>query len=204
VDTQLPIHATRRLGLGQVLGGATEVPLAQRLERATRSTERLAGLIDALLDVSRISSGTLSLNLQLVDLSEVARYVADGLLQEASTNLLSNAFRHAAGQPVDVRIWQEGGEARLAVEDRGPGIRKEDLERIFGRFERAASSRSIGGLGLALYVSREILQAHGGSIEARNRDQGGASFLVRLLSARGAGIHRSLSCTPPTGRPTSM
>jgi PAS domain S-box-containing protein len=193
--------------------GATEVPLAQRLERATRSTERLAGLIDALLDVSRISSGTMSLNLQAVDLSEVARDVAEGLLQEASTtgcsvrvdapvpvrgmwdqlrieqvliNLLSNAFRHAAGQPVDVRIWQEGAEARLAVEDRGPGIRPEDLERIFGRFERAASSRSIGGLGLGLYVSREIVQAHGGSIEARNRDQGGASFLVRLPLGSGA------------------
>jgi signal transduction histidine kinase len=189
------------------------VPLAQRLERATRSTERLAGLIDALLDVSRISSGTLSLNLQVVDLSEVARDVAEGLLQDASTtgcpvrvdarvpvqgmwdqlrieqvliNLLANAFRHAAGQPVDVRIWQEGGEARLAVEDRGPGIRPEDLERIFGRFERATSAQNRGGLGLGLYVSREIVHAHGGSIEARNREQGGASFLVRLPLDSGA------------------
>jgi PAS domain S-box-containing protein len=187
--------------------GATEVPLAQRLERATRSTERLAGLIDALLDVSRISSGTLSLNLQVIDLSEVARDVTEGLLQEASTagcslrldapvpvpgtwdqlrieqvliNLLSNAFRHAPGQPVDVRIRQEGGEARLTVEDRGPGIRPEDLERIFGRFERAAPARNYGGLGLGLYVSREIAQAHGGSIEAKNREGGGASFLLRL------------------------
>ncbi|HEY1127174.1 MAG TPA: HAMP domain-containing sensor histidine kinase, partial [Actinomycetota bacterium] len=187
--------------------GATEVPLAQRLERATRSTERLAGLIDALLDVSRISSGTLSLNLQAIDLSEVARDVTEGLLQEASTagcsvrldapvpvpgtwdqlrieqvliNLLSNAFRHAPGQPLDVRVWQENGEARLTVEDRGPGIRPEDLERIFGRFERAAPARNYGGLGLGLYVSREIAQAHGGSIEAKNREGGGASFLLRL------------------------
>jgi PAS domain S-box-containing protein len=187
--------------------GATEVPLAQRLERATRSTERLAGLIDALLDVARISSGTLSLNLQVINLSEVARDVTEGLLQEASTagcslrldapvpvrgtwdqlrieqvliNLLSNAFRHAPGQPLDVRVWQEGGEARLTVEDRGPGIRPEDLERIFGRFERAAPARNYGGLGLGLYVSREIAHAHGGSIEAKNREGGGASFLLRL------------------------
>jgi len=193
--------------------GATEVPLAQRLERATRSTERLAGLIDALLDVSRISSGTLSLNLQAIDLSEVARDVTEGLLQEASTagcsvrldapvpvpgtwdqlrieqvliNLLSNAFRHAPGQPLDVRVWQENGEARLTVEDRGPGIRPEDLERIFGRFERAAPARKYGGLGLGLYVSREIAQAHGGSIEAKNREGGGASFLLRLPLAPGA------------------
>jgi PAS domain S-box-containing protein len=198
---QLQLHSIRqRLG-------ATEVPLAQRLERASRSTERLAGLIDALMDVSRISNGSLSLNLQTVDLSEIARDVTDGLAQEASTagcpvrvdapapvpgrwdqlrieqvliNLLSNAFRYAAGQPVDVRVWQEGGEARLAVEDGGPGIRPEDLERIFGRFERAAQTRNQGGLGLGLYVSREIASAHGGSIEARNREQGGTSFLLRL------------------------
>jgi signal transduction histidine kinase len=193
--------------------GTADVPVAERLERATRSTERLAGLIDALLDVARISSGTLSLNPRTLDLAEVARDVIEGLEQEASTagcsvhldapfpvrgmwdqlrieqvliNLLSNAFRYASGQPVDVRVWQEDGEARVAVEDRGSGIPLEDLERIFGRFEQAGASRNYGGLGLGLYLSREIALAHGGSIEARNREGGGASFLLRIPLISGA------------------
>jgi PAS domain S-box-containing protein len=191
---------------------AIDLPLAQRLERATRSTERLTGLIDALLDVTRISTGNLTLNLQKFDLSEVARDITESLVQEAALagcpvrldaqvpvwgtwdqlrieqvliNLLSNVFRYAAGHPADVRIWQEGGEARMAVEDRGPGIGPDDRERIFGRFERAASVRNHGGLGLGLYLTRQIANAHGGSIEARNREGGGTSFLLRLPPTSG-------------------
>ena len=70
--------------------------------------------------------------------------------------------------------------AVIEVRDRGPGIAEEDVSRIFERFERAASPRHYGGLGLGLYVARQIAEAHGGAIAARNVAGGGACFTVRL------------------------
>ena len=68
----------------------------------------------------------------------------------------------------------------MTVQDKGPGIPEQDLPRIFERFERAASTRHYGGMGLGLYVARQITEAHGGSIVAKNLPGGGASFTVRL------------------------
>jgi signal transduction histidine kinase len=95
-------------------------------------------------------------------------------------NLLSNALKYGAAAPVEVRVAAEGSEAVLTVEDGGPGIPEDALSRIFGRFERAVPARHYGGLGLGLYVSREIVTAHGGSIAAQNVPGRGARFTVRL------------------------
>ena len=73
-----------------------------------------------------------------------------------------------------------GQTALIEVSDRGPGIPEPQLPRIFERFERAASARHYGGMGLGLYVARQIAEAHGGSIGATNLPQGGACFTVRL------------------------
>src|SRR6185436_14592922 len=76
-------------------------------------------------------------------------------------NLLSNALKYGAGKPVTVEVSAHEGWAEVTVRDGGMGISPEDLERIFGRFERAVSVRNYGGLGLGLYMTREIARSHG-------------------------------------------
>ncbi|WNG43818.1 PAS domain-containing sensor histidine kinase [Archangium minus] len=186
---------------------AVEPKTHAKLERAVRSTERLSDLIEKLLDVSRLSSGQLTLHLERFDLLTAVNDVTERLREAAThascevrlqsgqpiegdwdrlrieqvlTNLLSNAFKYAAGSPIELSVSREGPDARLVVTDKGPGIPEKDLPRLFGRFERAASIRHYGGLGLGLYVSREIVEAHGGSISASNQPGGGACFTIRL------------------------
>ncbi|WP_375770351.1 PAS domain-containing sensor histidine kinase [Archangium gephyra] len=184
-----------------------ESGVSAKLARAVHSTERLAGLIETLLDVSRLSTGQLTLKPEQMELLATVKDVT-GRLQEAAaqadcpvlvregspvegtwdrlrieqviSNLLSNAFKYAAGSPVELSVTREGAEAVLVIHDQGPGIPEKDMARLFNRFERAAPMKHYGGLGLGLYVTREIVQAHGGSISVDNPPEGGARFTVRL------------------------
>jgi signal transduction histidine kinase len=160
-----------------------------------------------LLDVSRISSGGLALTTDDLELSETVSQVVASLrgaaasarcdlsftttgairgswdrlrIEQMVMNLLSNALKYGAGAPVKVTLSTDGSHAVLEVADKGPGIPAKDLDRIFGRFERAASFRHYGGLGLGLYVTREVVAGQGGTIDARNLPGGGACFTVRL------------------------
>jgi hypothetical protein len=180
---------------------------AKRFARAARNADRLAALIESLLDVSRISAGKLVLDPEPLDLCDVVAEAVDSVRGAASkahcelvlnnrgpirgswdrlrveqvlTNLLSNALKYGAGGPIEVSTSRQGASALIEVADRGPGIPEEDLQRIFGRFERAAPLRHYGGLGLGLYVSRTIVESQGGVIGARNRRGGGARFTVCL------------------------
>jgi PAS domain S-box-containing protein len=181
--------------------------LVTRLDRANRNAERLGDLINTLMDVARIAQGRLKLTPARVDLSALVDEVVDRLHEAAVdskctvvterpdqlhgvwdplrvgqvlSNLLANSFKYAGGSRVDVQLAREGGEAVLRVMDRGPGIPEGQLERVFGRFERAVSARHFGGLGLGLYVAREIVLAHGGTVRAYNRDGGGAAVEARF------------------------
>src|SRR5690606_21340218 len=97
-------------------------------------------------------------------------------IEQVLANLFANALKYGAGAPVEVKLLRSGLFARIEVRDHGPGIRHEDLERIFLRFERAVSSRSVSGLGLGLYISRRIAEAHGGRLWAESQPGNGASF----------------------------
>jgi len=99
-------------------------------------------------------------------------------LEQAIVNVISNALRYAPGHPIAVTLKRQGSQAVLMVEDRGAGIDPAALTRIFDRFERAASHG--GGLGLGLYITREILSQHGGTIEAERRRGGGSRFSITL------------------------
>jgi hypothetical protein len=101
-------------------------------------------------------------------------------VEQVVMNLLSNAFRYGAGQPVTLSLARGGDQAIVEVRDHGPGVPAGDLDRIFERFERATAFQSHGGLVLGLYVAREIVNAHGGSIAARTLPDGGACFTIRL------------------------
>jgi signal transduction histidine kinase len=109
-------------------------------------------------------------------------------LDQVLVNLLTNAAKYGAGRPVVVEAFPEGtGEVRLSVRDEGIGIAAEDLARVFGRFERAVSERHYGGLGLGLYISRQIVDAMGGRIEVESRPGAGSIFTVRLPLGLDAG-----------------
>ena len=178
-----------------------------KLEVVERQLGRLTSLVDDLLDVSRIASGQLQLAPQLTDLSSLARDViarfAEDLgragcawtlhaprpvhgtwdrarLEQVLVNLLSNAAKYGKGAPIEVTVEGDGDRGKLTVQDHGIGIEPSQLERIFGRFERAVSARPYGGLGLGLYIARRIVEAHGGSIRARSEPGSGALFSVEL------------------------
>jgi two-component system phosphate regulon sensor histidine kinase PhoR len=96
------------------------------------------------------------------------------------SNLLSNAFRHAAGSAVDVTVSREGELARVEVRDHGAGVPENDLEGLFERYRRGNAKRERGGLGLGLYIARHLVEAHGGTLEARSKPGDGCSFTVAL------------------------
>ncbi|HWB77017.1 MAG TPA: PAS domain-containing sensor histidine kinase [Nannocystaceae bacterium] len=182
-------------------------PLAVRLERTVRAGQRLSRLIDDLLDVSRIAAGRPVLARETVDLAEVVTQVTDLLrsaaegagsdlrvevirgchgdwdrtkLEQVMSNLMSNAMKFGAGHPIEVTMRADAQGYEVRVADRGPGVEEADLQRIFQRFERAASIRNHGGLGLGLYIAERIVDAHGGTLKAARRDGGGAEFVLRL------------------------
>jgi signal transduction histidine kinase len=101
-------------------------------------------------------------------------------LDQVFTNLLSNALKYGRGKPVHVRVEAEGDRARLTVRDRGIGISLDDQARIFGRFERAVSERNFGGLGLGLWIAKQIIDRHGGTIAVDSEPGEGSTFIVEL------------------------
>jgi signal transduction histidine kinase len=177
------------------------------VEGAEVQVRRLADLVNDLLDVARISAGKLQLARVPMDLAALVRELAArfslqaqkvsctlevdapgtlvGLwdtqrLEQVLVNLLTNALKYGAGRPVHLRLAAEGAQARLTVRDEGIGIAPEDQARIFERFERAVSDRHFGGLGLGLFICRQILDALGGTISVRSVPGQGATFEVVL------------------------
>jgi len=186
---------------------ATDARKFQRLEGAVRQTERLSRLIDRLLDVSRIAQGRLELSPEEFDLAVLVRQVADDFREPAAqaraplqleladkaggswdrlrieqllVNLLSNAVKYGAGKPVSVKLEVEKDRVRLTVRDQGIGIAADDVGRIFGRFQRAASIRNYGGLGLGLFITRHIVEAHRGTITVASSVGEGSTFSIEL------------------------
>jgi signal transduction histidine kinase len=195
------------------LGEDSRGKVGGRVSTVDRQVGRLKALVESLLDVSRIRTGGLTLELGEVDLAEVVREVAAQFedtcaqtgsrlelegsgplvgwwdrsrLEQVVVNLLSNALKYGAGRPIHVR-WESTPErAQLVVRDEGIGIAPEALERIFQRFERAVSERHYGGLGLGLYISRQVVEALGGNIRAESTPGQGATFTVELPWRAGA------------------
>ncbi len=180
------------------------------LDLVLRQGRRLIRLIGDLLDVSRIQTGRLVLQLGEVELDTLVHEVVErhepdiarsrctvsvsasapvhgrwdrSRLDQVVTNLLSNSMKFGAGKPIEIAIAAERGLARLVVRDRGIGIHAALQARIFHRFERAVSSEHYGGLGLGLYISRRIVEAHGGSIRVESEPDAGSTFTVELPCA---------------------
>jgi signal transduction histidine kinase len=99
-------------------------------------------------------------------------------LEQAILNVLSNALKYAPGHPVTLVVERSDAQGVVMVEDRGVGIDPDALTRIFNRFERAGSQSA--GLGLGLYIAREIVNQHGGTIRAERREGGGSRFRITI------------------------
>lgn len=102
-------------------------------------------------------------------------------IEQVVTNLITNAARYGAGTKVNIRVSCSATGASITVKDRGMGIALEKQSRIFDRFERAISHEKISGLGLGLYITRQIVEAHQGAIQVRSAPGQGSTFVVELL-----------------------
>lgn len=172
-----------------------------------RQIDRLSELVESMLDVSRISLGKFHLRSEPVNLAALARESVNLLraqaeeqgsaiilaapeevmvngdsarLSQVIENLLTNGLKYGNRKPIRIELSASQGMARLLVADSGIGIAPEYLERVFERFERAISSKNISGLGLGLYITRQIVQAHGGIISVQSKLGEGSAFTVSL------------------------
>jgi len=176
---------------------------------ALEETERLGDLLDDLLTLARSDAGAIEPRPREISLADPARRAVERVAQQAGEkqidvtleadapvpgvwdpellerlawNLVENAVKYTTpGGHVRVRVDRSDGTGVLEVSDTGPGIRDDDMEKVFDRFYRADRSRSdVGGTGLGLSIVRAIAVAHGGEVTAENREEGGARFVVRL------------------------
>jgi len=181
--------------------------LRRRFAIAARQMDRVVRLVETLLDMSRLMRDRLELDPGRVDLGELVRQVVEwftsdamranstitvhardgiegiwdgGRLDQVVTNLLSNAVRYGNGEPIEVRVEDRGEAASFSVRDQGIGISPADRARIFERFERAVPGSHYGGLGMGLWISRRIVEAHGGSIDIESQPGRGSVFTVTL------------------------
>lgn len=169
-----------------------------------KQINRIDHLINDMLDLARINTGRFTIRREKFNLIELIEDVVinfqdrhpefevrnktklhalevewdESRIQQVLENLFSNAGRYG-GSPVVVEVAQKAREVLITVTDHGVGIKEEDIERIFNRFERADATEKISGLGLGLNISQEIIQGHGGKIVVQSRP-GQTSFTIRL------------------------
>lgn len=208
-ELRTPLTAIRGAAETLLQGDVPEEDARQFLSTIARESERLARLANDLITLQRIEGATGELPLSRVDLAAIAQRAVEGLaplteargvkvevkgqaapvlgdrdrLQQVFANLVDNASRVTPeGGLVTVELGTEGDRSVARVLDEGPGISEKDLSRIFDRFYRAQSSRDrgSGGAGLGLAIVAAIIHAHGGTISADNRPEGGSVFTLRL------------------------
>lgn len=195
----------RSISKGDALAFAPEKLLAM-FEDDDRQLERLNRLIEDMLDASRISSGKLTIEHESFDMCSVVGEVvarntealtASGIevmleaclpingrwdkfrIEQVITNLLTNVIRYGAGKPVEISMKEEKLQAFIVIKDHGIGIAKDDLKRIFQRFERVPG-KEIRGLGLGLFIVTQIIEAHQGKIFVESTPGLGSTFTIEL------------------------
>lgn len=183
--------------------------MLRMVERDERQIRSMVRLLDDMLDVSRVRTGKLAIVPAPFDLAASAQVVVEAIQEQARgagvtlslsaptslpivgdefrieqviTNLLTNALRYGRGEPVAVTVGvrEDVREAFVSVRDQGMGIAPADQERIFEQFERTEGAAQVAGLGLGLYIARQIAQAHQGRLEVRSALGQGSEFVLSL------------------------
>ncbi|MBX9769357.1 MAG: HAMP domain-containing histidine kinase, partial [Bdellovibrionales bacterium] len=187
------------------IGVATPERAREFIALLNRQIDRLTELVETMLDVSRISATGVSLKMESFDLASLIqecaglhqvpelgslfklqipeRFLIQGdprRLEQVIENVFTNAIKYGNGKFVNVGLFRDGSEVVLTIEDQGFGIEPESIDRIFDRFERAIPARNISGLGLGLYIARQIVSAHGGTISVESQLGVGSKFTIRL------------------------
>ena len=184
----------------------------ETLEMANRQAKKLARLIDELLDVSRLQQGRVEMRLAEIELADVVREVGERMLllsqgheiettvdgaapivgdrdriEQVLENLVGNAIKYSpeAGR-IEMSLRVNGANAIVSVRDQGIGVAPGEVEKIFGLFYRSPDPRAdhVGGLGLGLYISREIVSRHHGRLWAERNPEAGTTFHVTLPLSR--------------------
>ncbi|GAB7530283.1 hybrid sensor histidine kinase/response regulator [Pseudomonas sp. 3A(2025)] len=179
------------------------------VERDERQIQSLIRLIEDMLDVSRIRTGKLSIRTSAFDLSELVGRLLENFaaqiaaancsisfsadqpvigiwdefrIEQVIANLLTNALRYGTGKPIRVRVYADAEQhrARVEVADQGIGISEANQKRIFQQFERVTANHAVAGLGLGLFISEQIVMAHGGRILVESEEGKGSAFTVCL------------------------
>ena len=207
-ELRTPIAAIGALVETLELGDLEADEHAAFLSRIRQQVDRMALLTSELLDLSRIESGAIHLEPEQVDLSSAVAEAQAGLAPRLEacdvridgptgetpsveadrtatvrivTNLLDNALKFSPdGSTITVAVRDEDALVAVEVCDDGPGIAAQDLDRVFERFYKAEHSRADSGAGLGLAIVKHLVQAHGGTVAARNEDGRGAAMTVRL------------------------
>ena len=181
--------------------------LVRVFDSSNKQVRRLTTLVDELLDVSRIQAGRFTFDFVMINLSNLVKDVVqrmsdqlikagcsvnlaieDGIwgefdslrIEQILNNLLSNAIKYACGTSINIELKRVDAKVQLVVEDHGPGIPVEQQASIFDRFVRAKNAANIAGMGLGLFIVREIVRGHAGTIKLDSDRGRGAKFTIDL------------------------
>lgn len=195
----------------QLSNGNTTLMTPEGIEKMIKSDEkqinRLSRLVDDMLDISRLNSGSVNFKKSVVDINQLvaeiasrfsAQLVALGVpliieskkavagfwdqhrIDQVITNLLTNAMKYGDNKPISIRIDADEYNALISVTDQGIGISPEDQSRVFQQYERAVSANAVSGLGLGLFIVNQILVGHKATIVLTSELGKGSTFLVTL------------------------
>lgn len=184
-----------------------ETKFRRMIEADDRQLRRINRLIDDMLDIARIRAERLTIHKEGFEFCSFIKDVIERFtpqmeaagcevtlitttpldidadiyrIEQVVVNMLTNAMKYGAGRPIRIEITKFNQKVSFLVHDKGPGIDSKDVERIFQRFERAVTGREISGLGLGLYISRQIVEQHDGTLFVSSKLGEGSTFVMEL------------------------